>query len=169
MCCLRGSTKSATMACGVLSIGLSCTNSSSGSQVTPVPHPSCPLTGRASFQTPRIPPYRRVSSVRTAARACWSSSAYSHNSRGDHHEPQRRRVASLGRHSRGRGLPEPWLPYHPSTLRTACMTGYRLSPRLAARGAHPTSGSSPRYRLYQTTDTPPHHLTNVLSKRLRLS
>ena len=45
-------------------------------------------------------------------------------------------------------------PLPPVYPRTAFMTGSRLSPRLAALGAHPPSGSSPRDLLHHTTDTP---------------
>jgi hypothetical protein len=60
--------------------------------------------------TPSLLPSRRVGSARTAARACWSSSACSPAIAGSHQERQRCRGVPLCRQHRGHGSPEPWLP-----------------------------------------------------------
>jgi hypothetical protein len=72
MCCPRGATKSGTMGCGVPSIVLSCTNSSSGWPGMSLTHRQPPLHWRALRPPPGLHPSARVNPARPARRVCWS-------------------------------------------------------------------------------------------------
>jgi hypothetical protein len=89
MCCPGGSTKSATMGCGVPCIVPSCTTSSSRWRGTPPTRLQPHQQGKAIRATPGVSPSAQGTSVRPAVKACCSSSAPSHASKEALHDTPR--------------------------------------------------------------------------------